>query len=517
MKNFIPLQLYPTIQTMKKVCLIILDGFGLGQHDEGDAVFHAKKNFLGPLFTKNKFSRLKTDGESVGLPSFQCGGSEAGHLTIGAGRPIKQFLTIIDDDINSGKMFQNPVLVPLFEAAKKKGKIHFVGMLSDGGIHSFQPHLHGLLKMAQKFGIENIYIHGFLDGRDVGERSAKKYLQNLESVEIGKLASLGGRFYAMDRDTNWDRIESACRVMWGEGSISNKTGPEVVENFYKTSKKSDYYMPPVLLDSNGSIKGGDTVVCFNFRSDRMRQLWGALCDENFSEFSRPFRLDPQNVSIFGNYYSDAMAAYQLDNPQVPNTLGEIISKAGLLQLRISETEKFNHVTFYFSGQKKDEFSGEERLLIPSPKCASYSEKPEMSAKEQTQSLISQIKKKNYSLIVQNFANPDLVGHSGDLLAAEKAITIIDSCLSREVPVLHSQGYDVIIFADHGNADEMLESNGDPCASHTKNLVPCWVMRSDGSLPELKEKGTLADIAPTALGLLDIEKPVEMTGESLIVE
>ncbi len=504
---------------MKKVCLIILDGFGLGAHDEGDAIFHARKNFLDPLFQSQKFSKLKTDGASVGLPSFQCGGSEAGHLTIGAGRPIKQFLTIINEDIDSGNIFKNPALVPLFEKAKQRGRIHLLGMLSDGGIHSFQPHLYGLLKMAQQFGIENIFIHGFLDGRDVGERSAKKYLSELETIGIGKIASLSGRFYSMDRDTNWDRTKAGCDVLWGRDEISNfklqtSNGREALDKFYATSKESDYYFPPIVLNKDGAIAKDDIVVCFNYRSDRMRQLWSALCDETFTEFDRPFRLNPQNVAVFGSYYPDAVTAYELADPQVPYTLGEIVSRAGLPQLRISETEKFNHVTFYFSGQRKEPFEGEDRILIPSPKCASYAEKPEMSAREQTDALISQLAKKEYALIVQNFANPDLVGHGGEFSPAKKAIEIVDECLSREIPVLLSHGYDVLLFADHGNADEMFESNGDPCASHTKNMVPCWLLKSDGTMPQLRENGTLADIAPTALELLGIAKSKEMTGKPL---
>ena len=507
---------------MKKVCLIILDGFGLGAHDKGDAIFYAKKPFLQPLFDSEKFAKLKTDGESVGLPSFQCGGSEAGHLTIGAGRPVKQFLTIINEDIDSGNIFKNPALVPLFEKAKEKGRIHFVGMLSDGGIHSFQPHLYGLLKMAQHVGIDRSYVHGFLDGRDVGERSAKKYLSELESFGMGTISSLSGRFYSMDRDTNWDRTQAGCDVLWGkeESSISNvqsSNWEEALDQFYRTSEESDYYFPPVVLDKDGAIQKDDIVVCFNYRSDRMRQLWSALCDENFTEFDRPFRLNPKQVAVFGSYYPDAVTAYELIDPQVPNTLGEVISRAGLSQLRISETEKFNHVTFYFSGQRKEKFLGEDRVLIPSPKCASYAEKPEMSAREQTDALLSQLEKKEYSLIVQNFANPDLVGHGGEFEPAKKAIEVVDECLSREVPALHAHGYDVLLFADHGNADEMLESNGDPSASHTRNLIPCWLLKSDGSVRKLKGKGTLADIAPTALSLLEMSQPEDMTGESLLQE
>ncbi len=500
---------------MKKVCLIILDGFGLGDHGPGDAVFQAKKPFLEPLFVAKTYAQLKTDGEAVGLPPFQCGGSEAGHITIGAGRPVKQFLTIINENIESGEVLKNQVLVPLFEKAKNRGRIHFVGMLSDGGIHSFQPHLEGLLKMANQYGIAQSYVHGILDGRDVEERSAKRYVQALESLGIGKIVSLGGRFYAMDRDTNWDRTQKACEVFWGNVAPRNISAKEALNQFYASHVESDYYMPPVLLDVQGAIRADDIVVSFNFRADRMRQLWTALADPSFTEFARPFVIRPENSAIFGDYSEFVPQAYTLDTPEIKNTIGEVISKAGLSQLRISETEKFNHVTFYFSGQRMDEFFGEERLLVHSPKCPSYAEKPEMSAREQTRVLIQRIKGKEYSLIVQNFANPDLVGHSADLNATKTAISVLDECLSQEIPVLQAQGYDILLFADHGNADNMLEPDGSPSASHTKAKVPCWFLRADGSNPKLKAEGTLADIAPTALSLLDLEKPEEMTGNSLI--
>ncbi len=514
-KNFVSPELYSIVAQMKKVCLIILDGFGLGHGDAGDAVTLAKKpKVLGPLLSAKNYAKIKTDGEAVGLPASQCGGSEAGHITIGAGRPVKQFMTIINDDIHSGNIAKNPALVPLFEKAKKNGRIHFVGMLSDGGIHSFQEHLDGLLAMSQQFGIKDAYVHGFLDGRDVEERSAPRFLEQFENVGIGKLASLSGRFFAMDRDTNWERTEKTCRVMWGEGE-EKKDWKTALDKYYGESKESDYYFPPVVLDKEGAIGEDDIVVCFNYRSDRMRQLWGVLCDEEFSEFERPFRVNPKNVAVFGSYYPDAVEAYKLEDPQVPDTLGELVSKAGLPQLRISETEKFNHVTFYFSGQRKEEFAGEERILIASPKCASYAEKPAMSAVEQTDALIEKIQEKDFSLIVQNYANPDLVGHSGDLVATEESISVVDDCLSREIPALQAKGYDILMFADHGNADEMKEPNGDPSASHTKNKVPCWHLKADGTVGELKETGGLADIAPTAMAILGMEKPEDMTGESLI--
>ena len=496
---------------MKKVALIILDGFGIGHHDKGDAIFHAKKPFLQKLFASENFARLKTDGEAVGLPSFQTGGSEAGHLAIGAGRPVKQFLTKINED----NFEKNEKLVALFEKAKSREKIHFLGMISDGGIHSFLPHLLDLLDLAQKFEIREIYIHAITDGRDVGERSAKNFINQIEEKNIGKIATIGGRFFAMDRDNNWDRIEKAYQVLTGKKEVTENPAKKVVEDFYNNSDQSDYYLPPTLLDESGVIQKDDVVISFNYRIDRMRQIWSAFCDENFDKFSRDFRLNPQNVGVFGGYYPEAVQIYQEEKGGVKNTLGEVISRENLTQLRISETEKFNHVTFYFSGGRKEAFSSEERILIPSPKCASYAEKPAMSAREQTTALLEKIAEKDFSLIVQNFANSDLVGHSGSLEAAIKAIEVLDECLRKEVPRLLEKDYTVIITADHGNSDEMLYPNGEPCASHTKNLVPFWVLENSRVFNLKGKKGTLADIAPTILKLLGIAKPAEMTGESLV--
>ena len=496
---------------MKKVALIILDGFGLGHHDKGDAIFHAHKPFLQKLFDTKNFAKLKTDGEAVGLPSFQTGGSEAGHLAIGAGRPVKQFLTKINEDDFS----KNEKLVQLFSKAKSREKIHLVGMISDGGIHSFLPHLLDLLELAKNYKIREIYIHAITDGRDVGERSAKNFIQQIEDKNIGKIATISGRFYAMDRDNNWDRTEKAYRVMTGSAEENKNPAKKIVEEFYENSDKSDYYLPPTLLDKKGAIQTDDIVISFNYRIDRMRQLWTAFCDQDFDKFSRDFRLNPQNLGVFGSYYSAAVQIYQEEKGGVKNTLGEIISRENLEQLRISETEKFNHVTFYLSGGRKEEFSGEERILVPSPKCASYAEKPAMSAVEQTDALLKRLDEKDYSLIVQNFANSDLVGHSGNLAAATEAIEVLDQCLSREVPKLLNKGYSVIITADHGNSDEMLYPNGEPCASHTKNLVPLWILENSRDFDLKGKKGTLADIAPTILKLLEIKKPAEMTGESLV--
>ena len=500
---------------MKKAYLIILDGFGLGKHDKGDAIFAAKTPFLDTIFSEYPIAHLKTDGECVGLPSFQTGGSEVGHITIGAGRAVKHLLTKINDLIESGEFFSNSILQELFSAAKEKKRIHFMGLCSDGGIHSFLPHLFGLQSMAKRFGIEHVFVHAFLDGRDVGERTAMEYLQQIEEQGTGSIASLGGRFYAMDRDTNWDRTQKAYDVLCHPSTqASSLTWEAYLQHYYATSDTSDYYVPPVLFQKEGQVQPDDVLIFFNYRTDRARQISATLCDEHFSEFDRPVRLLPEHYGIFGPYYADAKQPFHFGEEQVSHTLGECVAHTGAAQLRISETEKFNHVTFFFSGQRKEPFPGEERILIPSPKCASYAEKPEMSAREQTQAAKEAVRKKEYRLVVQNFANTDLVGHSGDFSAAVRATEVVDECLADLLPLLLENHYDVFVTADHGNSDEMFLPDGKPNAAHTKNLVPfCWVS-SDAS--PLRKKGDLRDIAPTVLDVLSLPIPEEMTGMSLRV-
>ena len=498
----------------KKVYLIILDGFGIGHHDRGDAIFQAKKPFLDKILQQESISLLKTHGNCVGLPEFQTGGSEVGHITIGSGRRVKHLLTKINDQIDSGEFFKNEVLIDLFEKAKKRDRIHFMGLCSDGGIHSFLPHLFGLQQMAKKFEIKNVYIHAILDGRDVGERTANEYLKQIEDIGVGSIASVGGRFFVMDRDTNWDRVETHYKVFCDEKTqLIKQSWQDYLLKFYdKNTDKSDYYVDPVLLKKEGQIQSDDIVINFDYRTARMRQISSVFCDDEFSEFSRSVKISTENYGIFGPYFPGAKEPFNFGDEAIHNTLGEVVSKKGGTQLRISETEKFNHVTFFFSGQRKEPFKGENRILVPSPKCSSYAEKPEMSAYEQTEEALREILKKDYNLVVQNFANTDLVGHSGSLDAAKKAVETVDKCLAKLIPLLRGKGYEVFVTADHGNADEMFLENGDPNASHTKNLVPfVWV----GSSKKLREKGDLGDIAPTILEVLDISKPFEMTGKSLI--
>lgn len=488
---------------MKKAYLIILDGYGLAHDSKGNAITQSDTPYLDSILESYPYAQLKTHGTAVGLPEFQTGGSEVGHITIGAGREVKHLLTRINDAIGNGSFAKNPKILELLRIAKKNNRLHIMGLMSDGGIHSFQPHVYGLLRLAQEAGIQHIFIHAFLDGRDVPERTALEYLQKIEDQGIGKIASIGGRFYGMDRDQNEDRTQKAFDILVGEKKSTKKSWKESIQHFYDTTSDSDYYLPPELLDENGAITSEDIVININFRTDRMRQISEKLT-ESF--------LPKSQYGIFGPYLDGAVEPFHFGKTAVPKTLGEVVSNAGFSQLRISETEKFNHVTFFFSGQTKEVFPLEERILVPSPKCKSYAEKPEMSAREQTKKLKQSLTEKDYSLVVQNYANADLVGHSGNLESAKKAIEILDICLSEIIPFAQEKGYEVFITADHGNADKMISENGDPNASHTKNLVPFVWLNTNAQLNTVN--GTLQDIAPTVLSVLQIPIPKEMTGRKL---
>ena len=502
---------------MKKVYLIILDGFGLAPESKGNAISLAETPYLDKLLPASEIAQLKAHGHSVGLPEFQMGGSEVGHVTIGAGRPVKHILTKINDEIESGTFFEKESLKKLFESAQKKGRIHLVGMASDGGIHSFLPHLYGLGKMAKMHDIPEVFIHSFLDGRDVPERTAKTYLKDIEDKNIGKIASVGGRFFGMDRDKNWNRTVEEYQVLLApEKTASDKSWETIVDNFYGSQGESDYYLPPQLLIKEGQIKPDDIVICFNFRTDRMRQIMAAFCDEDFNEFERPFICNPQNFGIFGNYYENAQTVFSLSSEPIKNTIGQIISDQGGTQLRIAETDKVNHVTFFFSGERKSEFPGEQRILVDSPKVASYADAPEMSAAEHTTLALDKINAEDFNLVVHNYANGDLVGHSANIPATVKAVETLDRELQRIIPTILEKGYDLLITADHGNCEEMIMADGHtPCPTHSKNLVPFRLIKSEGAEVVLKKDGTLSDVAPTICELLGIEKPDEMSGKSLL--
>lgn len=503
---------------MKKVYLVILDGFGLAPEGKGNAISLAKTPFLDALLPPSKISQLKAHGHSVGLPEFQMGGSEVGHVTIGAGRPVKHILTKINDEIEAGTFFEKENLKALFTKAEKKGRIHFLGLASDGGIHSFLPHLFGLGQMAEKFNIPEVYVHPMIDGRDVPERTAKTYLEAIEKHKVGTIASIGGRFYGMDRDTNWDRTKAEYEVLTDKNhTATGKTWEAVVNEFYESDSESDYYLPPQLLDKKGQIEKDDVVICFNFRTDRMRQIMTAFCDDDFDGFKRPFVCDPGNFGIFGNYYDRANIIFSLSSEPIKNTLGQLISDQGGTQLRVAETDKVNHVTFFFSGEKKQLFDREDRILVDSPKVANYADAPEMSAAEHTTKTLEKLENQDFNLVVHNYANGDLVGHSANIPATIKAVETLDRELQRLIPVVLEKGYDLIITADHGNCEQMFMEDGmTPCPTHSKNLVPFRLIKSDGTDPDLNKKGTLADVAPTICQLLEIETPEEMEGGSLLV-
>lgn len=485
---------------MKKAYLIILDGYGLDSHKTGNAVELADAPYLHRILDEYPHVHLKTYGNAVGLPEFQTGGSEVGHITIGAGRAVKALLTKISDAIDDGSFFENEKLKSLMKTAKEKNRIHLLGMTSDGGIHSFQPHVYGLMQMAKNYGIEHIFLHCMLDGRDVGERTAKEYLHQIDEKKMGIIASLGGRFYGMDRDNNAERTQKAIDVLFADDAMTcPNSWQEYIDEYYTASHESDYYIPPVRCTKNAKINADDVVIFWNYRSDRARQLSAEIAK----------KIQNNHFGIFGPYCETALEIFKFEETSIKNTLGEVVANAERNQLRISETEKFNHVTFYFSGERKKEFNGEERILIASPKCKSYAEKPEMSAYEQTEALMNAMNTKDYALIIQNYANADLVGHSGNLEATKKAIHVLNECVEKIVPFAMEKGYEVFITADHGNADHMINSDGSADASHTKAPVPFVWMNKNAKAKT--QNGTLQDIAPTLLSVMGLNIPDEMTG------
>lgn len=501
---------------MKKVLLTILDGFGEAPDGPGNAVKLANTPNIDALRKKYPFGLLEAHGEAVGLTKGAMGGSEVGHFTIGAGRVVPQFLLAINQSISDGSFFEKPELLDAFNHIKKTGKkMHLMGMLSNKGVHSHIDHLFALLDFAKKEGLEKVYIHITTDGRDVRERSAMQFIDQLQSkikeLGIGKIATIIGRYFSMDRDTNWDRTEKAYNLMTnGEGKKFNSPN-EAIDYFYKNdSELTDYYIPQILLDEQGLVEEDDAIIFFNYRTDRTRQITSAFVDPNFSSFKKI--KSPVKFVCMGPYSDIAPVVF--DVPKVENNLGEWLSKNGKKQLRMAETEKFPHVTFFFNSQKKDPYLNEDRLLVNSPKVSSYDQKPEMSAPELTEKLLDAIQKSEHDLIVVNYANCDLVGHSGSINATIKAVEVVDDAVGKIYKQAMESGYSVILTADHGNADEMLYEDGSTKPSHSLYPVVCMVIDPEKKIENVKNGG-LSDIAPTILELLDIEKSKEMTGDSLI--
>lgn len=501
----------------QKVALIILDGWGIGDHTKADAIFHAKTPFVDGL-DKYPHAQLLTDGESVGLPRGQMGNSEVGHLNIGAGRIVYQELTRINKAIITGELAENKVLIEAFEKAKSKNvNLHFMGLVSDGGVHSSQEHLHALCDYAVASGVEKTYIHAFTDGRDCDPKSGKNQLGKLQEHIKNKpvhLASVIGRYYAMDRDKRWERIKKAYDLLTQAKGDKYQRVDEVFDNNYDKGITDEFIDPAVLVDAQknpiASIQEGDVVVCFNFRTDRCREITLALTQQDFLEQEmKALDLDYFTMTMYDKTFKNVNVIFQKEN--LVNTLGEVVSKNGKSQLRIAETEKYPHVTFFFSGGREQIFEKEERIMINSPKVATYDLQPEMSAKEVTMEVTNYMKSHHPDFICLNFANPDMVGHTGVYEAIIKAVETVDQCLQNVVETGFSMGYEFLIIADHGNADVAFNQDGSPNTAHSTNPVPMYLITSS-DIQQLKS-GILADVAPTILKLMGIKQPDEMTGKS----
>lgn len=502
------------------VAIIILDGLGWRNEVMGNAVAQAKKPNFDRYMATYPHSQLKASGLDVGLPAGQMGNSEVGHTNIGAGRIVYQSLTRIDKAIEEGEFQTNPVLSSAMnQAVEKQSALHLFGLLSDGGVHSHIKHLISLIKTAKEKGVGKVYVHAFLDGRDVAPNSGIGYVEQLEKamkeIGAGEIATVSGRFYAMDRDKRWGRVEKAYNaIAHGEG-VKAHSAMEAVETSY-ASEKFDEFVIPTVIEKDGkpvaTIEDNDSIIFFNFRPDRAIQLSNAFTDDEWEHFDRGVRAENVKFVTMTLYNPSIKAEVAFEPIALKNVIGEVLSNEGLSQLRIAETEKYPHVTFFMNGGRNEEFPGENRILIPSPKVETYDLKPEMSAYEVTDALVADIEADKSDAIILNFANPDMVGHSGMLEPTIKAIEAVDENLGRVVDAIIAKDGYAIIFADHGNADTMITPEGKPHTAHTTVPVPVIVTKKGVTL---REDGRLADIAPTMLDLLNIKKPAEMTGESLI--
>lgn len=505
------------------VAIIILDGFGCRKETKGNAVAQAKKPNFDRLWEKYPHAQLLASGEAVGLPEGQMGNSEVGHMNIGGGRIVYQNLTRVNIAIREGEFEKNETFLGAIDHVKKNGtNLHLFGLLSDGGVHSHIDHMFALLKLAADQGVEKVYVHAFLDGRDVGPQTAKSYIQQtldkMKEYGVGEFATISGRYYSMDRDKRWERVEKSYRSMvYGEGP--SYTDPlELVEDSYQHGIYDEFVLPSVITKEDGTpvatIQDNDAVIFYNFRPDRAVQISNTFTNKDFRSFDRGPK-HPKDLYFvcltFFNESVDGYVAFKATN--LDNTLGEVLSQHGLKQLRIAETEKYPHVTYFMSGGREEKFPGEERILINSPKVATYDLQPEMSAYEVTDALLKEIQADHFDAILLNFANPDMVGHSGKLEPTIKAIETVDECLGKVVDLILEKGGTAIITADHGNSDEVVTLEGNPMTSHTTNPVPVIVTKSGVEVHD----GILADLAPTMLDLLGIEPPKEMTGKSIITK
>lgn len=503
----------------KPVILMILDGFGVGLEAEkrGDAIKAAKKPNIDKLFAENPVTKIGASGLDVGLPDGQMGNSEVGHTNIGAGRIVYQELTRITKSIEDGEFFENEALLKAVDNAAQEGKaLHIMGLLSNGGVHSHNTHMYAIVELAKKKGVKNVYVHAFLDGRDVPPTSGKDFVEEcankLKEIGLGKIATVMGRYYAMDRDNRWDRVEKAYSAMvYGEGNKACCPVKAVEESY--ANDVTDEFVVPTVCEENATVKPGDSIVFFNFRPDRAREITRTFVDPEFKGFERKNGFFPLTYVCMTQYDASMPNVEVAFKPQsLKNTIGEYISNKGMTQLRIAETEKYAHVTFFFNGGVEQPYEGEDRILVKSPAVATYDLQPEMSAYEVTDKLVAAIKTGKYNMIILNYANCDMVGHTGVFEAAVKAVEAVDECVGKVVTAIREMDGVALITADHGNADKMIDTDGSPFTAHTTNLVPFCVV---GYPCELREGGRLADIAPTMLKIMGLPQPAEMTGESII--
>ena len=508
----------------KVTMLMILDGFGDNPNKDGNAIKLANTPNIDKLMKKYPNTDIYTSGKYVGLPDGQMGNSEVGHTNIGAGRIVYQELTRITKSIEDGDFFSNQELISAIENCKKNNsKLHILGLVSDGGVHSHIRHLYGLLELAKRRDFEDVYVHCFLDGRDTPPASAEGYIiklqEKMQEKGIGKIASISGRFYSMDRDKRWQRVQKCYdALVKGEGLKAN-SAVKAIEDSYQKEVFDEFVEPTVICNGEepiAKIEENDSVIFFNFRPDRAREITRAIVDKDFNEFETK----KMNVYFvcFTNYdetMPNVHIAFKKET--LHNTFGEVVSKAGLTQLRIAETEKYAHVTFFFNGGEEKQYPGEDRILVPSPKVETYDQKPEMSAYEVTDKVVEALENDKYDAVILNFANTDMVGHTGSLEAAIKAVEAVDECVGRIVKVIEEKKGNLLITADHGNAEQMIDyKTGEPHTAHTTNPVPI-ILITDNPNYKLKENGKLADLAPTMLDLMGLEKPEEMTGESLLIK
>jgi 2,3-bisphosphoglycerate-independent phosphoglycerate mutase len=501
---------------MKKVILLILDGWGIGKHDNSDAIYQANTPFVDSLDKSKPKAVLKTFGENVGLPEGQMGNSEVGHMNIGAGRVVWQMLVRINKAFRDNEVRKLQAYQQIIKLAKESPvrNIHLMGLVSDGGVHSSMDHLKELCGLMKQEGLDNrTYIHAFTDGRDTDPKSGKGYLQDvLDSDKLGdvKLASICGRYYAMDRDKRWERTALAyhCLVN-GEGETFNSADEAFTARY--NQGETDEFIKPIVLPDFEPIREEDIVLCFNFRTDRARQITSALTQQDYHEFNmHKMNLNYFTMTEYDKSFSGVNVLFE--NQDLKNTLGEVLSNQGLNQLRAAETEKYPHVTFFFNGGREEPFSGEDRLMVNSPKVPTYDLQPEMSAPELTQKLVEKINSNTYQFMCINYANPDMVGHTGVFSAIVSACETVDKSTKTLIEAAEANNYEVIVIADHGNADKAINEDGSPHTAHTTNLVPCYFIGREGV--ELND-GKLADIAPTILDLMELDQPPEMDGVSLL--